>query len=81
MNDLKKESVGSFTVVDDQHIVRRIVVCQDSIINSKGEEIFSKNLYLDDMDGEKIYRTEDPYIFKLIDGNILKKQRYLQHLD
>jgi hypothetical protein len=76
MNDIKKETIGSFIVVDDQRFIRTIVVCQETFINTKGEVINSKNLYLERSNGEKIHRTEDPDVFKLNDGNILKKQRY-----
>jgi hypothetical protein len=77
MNDREQEIVGSFVVVDNRHTMRRIVVSQDCFTNCLGETIHSKNFFLENINGPKVYKTENPDILKLIDGTILKRRGHL----
>jgi hypothetical protein len=77
MSNREQEIVGSFMAVDDRHAIRRIVVSQDCFTNCMGETTHSKNLFLENINGPKVYRTEDPDILKLIDGTTLKRRGHL----
>ncbi len=77
MNDREQEIVGLFMVVDNKHKIRRVVVSQDCFTNCSGETIHSKNLFLENINGPKVYRTEDPDILILIDGTTLKRRGHL----
>ncbi|KJR96573.1 MAG: hypothetical protein VR65_27915 [Desulfobulbaceae bacterium BRH_c16a] len=74
----KQELIGSIMVVDDNQEIKKIVVCQDIITHYSGDSSHSKNLYLDSIDGVKVYKTQDPDIFKLIDGTTLRRKGSLR---
>lgn len=74
MKKRKQELIGSFTVVNDKQELRKIVVSQDIISHYCGKTNHSKNLNLDSIDGAEVFKTEDPDIFKLADGSILRKK-------
>jgi hypothetical protein len=77
MSNREQEFIGSFMVVDNKQNIRRVVVSQDYFTNCSGETILSKNLFLENINGPKVYRTEDPYILELIDGTILRRREHL----
>ena len=78
MSKIKQELIGTFMVVNDKQEIRKIVVSQDIIAHYSGNTSHSKNLYLDSIDGVKVYKTHDPDIFKLIDGTILRRKGSLR---
>lgn len=65
-------------VVNDKQEIKKIVVSQDIIAHYSGDTSHSKNLYLDSIDGVKVYKTNDPDIFKLIDGTTLRRKGSLR---
>lgn len=78
MNKPKKEIIGSFTVLDDKQEIRKIVVSQDIITLYSGNTSHSKNLHLDTIDGVEVYKTNDPDIFRLPDGTLLRRKASLR---
>ena len=74
MKKRKQELIGSFTVVNDKQELRKIVVSQDIISHYCGKTNHSKNLNLDSIDGAEVFKTEDPDLFRLSDGSILRKK-------
>lgn len=78
MSKIKQELIGSFMVVNDKQEIKKIVVSQDIIAHYSGDTSHSKNLYLDSIDGVKVYKTNDPDIFKLIDGTTLRRKGSLR---
>jgi hypothetical protein len=73
MSDNEQEIIALFIAVDDKLNVMRIVVSQVSITDNLGGTTFLKKFYLNEINGQKVYQTKDPDIFKLFDGTILKK--------
>ena len=78
MSKRKQELIGSIMVVDDKQEIKKIVVSQDIITHYSGDSNHSKNLYLDSIDGVKVYKTQDPDIFKLSDGTTLRRKGSLR---
>lgn len=74
MNKPKQEIIGSFTVIDNKQEIRKIVVSQDIIAHYSGNTNHSKNLHLDTIDGLEVYKTQDPDVFRLPDGTLLRKK-------
>lgn len=72
--ELKQELIGIFTVVDSNQELQKIVVSQDIVTHYSGETSHTKNLHLNTIDGVKVYKTDDPDIFKLPDGATLRKR-------
>lgn len=65
-------------VMNDRQEIKKIVVSQDIIAHYSGDTTHSKNLHLDSIDGVKVYKTDDPDIFKLIDGTLLRRKGSLR---
>lgn len=74
MKKRKQEIIGSFTVVSDKQELRKIVISQEIVSHYSGQINHSKNLNLDSIDGAEVFQTEDPDIFKLADGSILRRK-------
>jgi hypothetical protein len=74
MKKRKQELIASFTVVNDAQELRIIIVSQDIISHYCGKTNHSKNLSLDSIDGAEVFKTENPDIFKLSDGSILRRK-------
>lgn len=78
MKTKKQELVGIFTVINNKQELKQVVVSQDIVSFYKGEASHTKNLHLDSIDGSEVYKTDDPEIFKLPDGSILRKTNSLR---
>lgn len=65
-------------VVNDKQEIKKIIVSQDIITHYSGDTSHSKNLNLDSIDGIKVYKTNDPNIFTLIDGTTLRRKGSLR---
>ena len=76
MKTKKQELIGVITVVDSNQELQKIVVSQDIVTHYSGETSHTKNLHLNTVDGVKVYKTEDPDIFKLPDGATLRKRNF-----
>ena len=74
MKQHKQEVIGSFTVVDSNQDIKEVIVGQDIITHYSGTTSHSKSLFLDIIDGPKLYKTDDPNIFQLPDGSTLRKK-------
>lgn len=74
MKRSKKEEIGTFTVIDDTLEVKKIVIGQDKISHYKRDNNHKKSLHLNSLDGPEVFKTNDPNIFKLQNGSILKKR-------
>ncbi len=73
MKKRKPELIGSFTVINDKLELRKIIVTQDRVSHYCGKINHLKNLNLDSIEGVKVFKTEDPDIFRLADGSLLRK--------
>lgn len=65
---------GSFDVVTERRELKKVVVVQDVLSYYGKEERYSKKFRLESLDGMSVYRTEDPDIFRLDDGSLIKKR-------
>ena len=74
MGKKKEEILGAFLAVDDKKIVRKIIISQESKACYRGKDIHLKNLYLDKIHGPRIHKTDNPDIFTLTDGTILRRK-------
>ena len=71
------QEIGCFNVISSDNITRLIIISQIVSVNEfnvvvGGHKIFTLNT----PDGEEVYRTEDPLIFKLSNGTIFRKKRF-----
>jgi len=76
MKTKKQELIGIFTVVDSNQELQKIVVSQDIVIHYSGQTSHTKNLHLNTIDGDEVYKTDDPDLFKLSDGATLRKRNF-----
>ncbi len=60
-------------MIDDKQELRQVIVSQDILSHYSGKTSHTKNLRLDNSDGVEVYNTDDPDIFRLSDGTILRK--------
>jgi hypothetical protein len=74
MKTKTEEICGSFVVVNEKRELQKVVVIQDVLSHYPKEHRCSKTFRLESINGMAVYRTDDPDIFKLIDGTLLKKR-------
>jgi hypothetical protein len=74
MKTEKQELIGVFTVVNNKQELKQVVVSQDIVSHYSSEDSHTKSLHLDTIDGIEVNKTDDPDIFKLPDGSILRKK-------
>jgi hypothetical protein len=72
---IKQEICASFTVENEDHVLKQVIVTQDILSHYNKEDSYSKKFRLESLDGPVVYRTEDPDIFKLDNGMLLKKRK------
>jgi hypothetical protein len=72
MKTEKKELIGVFTVVNNKQELRQVIVSQDIVSHYSSEDSHTKSLHLDTIDGVEVNKTNDPDIFELPDGSILR---------
>jgi len=69
--------IGSCTAREDNK-PHKIIISQSIADYHKGQEhIAPKQLNLDNINGPEVFKTEDPDIFLLADGTILRKRGYI----
>lgn len=76
MKNKKQEAVCSFTVVDNSQTAKQIIVCQDKITYYGRDEDHKKTFHLEAIDGPEVFRTSNPNIFKLKNGELLRKRSH-----
>jgi hypothetical protein len=82
MKKRKQEFIGSFTALNNKQELKKIIISQDILPHYCGNSNHSKNLFLETMNGIQVFKTEDPNIFQLSDGSLLKKKGASQlHLE
>jgi hypothetical protein len=74
MKTKTEEICGSFAVVTEHLEIKKVVVIQDALSHYDKEKSYSKTFRLESLNGMAVYRTDDPDIFQLIDGTLLKKR-------
>ncbi len=74
MKTKTEEICGSFAVVNEKRELKKVVVIQDALSHYPKEQRCSKTFRLESINGVSVYRTDDPDIFQLIDGTLLKKR-------
>lgn len=70
----RKEIIGSFTVIDPDRELKKIIISQDNLTYYSGEEAHRKSLFFENIDGPEVESTDDPDIFMLPDGTTLRKR-------
>jgi hypothetical protein len=73
--EIRKEICASFAVKNDKNEQKQVVVTQDILCHYRKEENYSKKFHLDSLDGPAVYQTENPDVFRLSDGTILKRMK------
>lgn len=74
MTRSKQEEVGTITVVDDAQNLKQVIISQDNISYYKRDNSHTKSLHLDTIDGPEVFKTNDPNIFTMQDGALLRKK-------
>lgn len=78
MNGENRVAIGSFAAIENNKAQREIIVSQSvSSYYSGREHIAPKQLNVSSINGPKVFKTEDPNVFLLADGTILKKRGYI----
>jgi hypothetical protein len=70
----RREMIGSFTAVNGNQMLQKIIVSQEIISHYSGDTVHKKFLSLEALNGPEVYKTDDPNVFKLIDGTTLRKK-------
>lgn len=70
----RREVCASFTVENENHEIKKVVVTQDLLSHYRKEENYFKKFRLESFDGPLVSQTEDPDIFQLANGTILKRK-------
>ena len=78
MKKRKQEFIGSFTVMNNKQQLQKIIISQDILPHYYGNSNHSKSLFLEAINGMKVFKTEDPNVFKLSDGSLLRKKSVSQ---
>ena len=73
--DRTEEIIASLPVVDEANEIKQVIVSQDSVPHYSGEGSYYKHFRLESLYGEVVYKTEDPNIFKLVDGAIPRRRK------
>jgi hypothetical protein len=76
MNRRDKEICGTFMVENKDKELIQVVVLQDNLSHYSKGKSYTKTLRLESPEGVIVHPTEDPDIFKLSNGTILKKKRF-----
>ncbi|SHO51104.1 hypothetical protein [Desulfopila aestuarii] len=71
---LSQEILASFTVESDNHELKTILVVQDIHQFYQKDKTYRKTYRLGSLEGECVYLTGDPNVFKLETGAILKRK-------
>ena len=72
------EIIGSFLVNKEDESQGKIIVSQIMADYYDGKlQGARKKLNLDSLDGPEVYRTQNPKVFMLEDGSLLKKKGYI----
>ncbi|WP_163339786.1 hypothetical protein [Desulfopila sp. IMCC35008] len=66
---------GSFTVETEDHQVKRVIICQDIVTHYDKEKSYAKYFRLESPSGIAVYRTDNPSLFQLGNGTLLKRTR------
>jgi len=74
MKKQKKEPIGSFTAMNNKQELQKIIISQDILPHYCGNSNHSKNLFLENINGIEVFKTEDPNVFRLSDGSLLRKK-------
>jgi len=69
-----QETLASFTVESEAHELKQVLIIQDIYSLYLKHETYRKSYRLESIDGEFVYMTEDPNIFKLGNGAKLKRR-------
>ena len=69
-----KEEISSFFVISTTNEIMKVVVSQPLKINYQKDEVYiGKYFHLNKINGPEVYKTDDPTLFKLANGKILKR--------
>jgi len=74
MKTRDEEICGSFTVENDDHELKQVIVTQDIVFHYSKNKSYSKNYRLESIDGVVVYQTEKPGVFQLANGTLLKRK-------
>ena len=74
MNTRDEEICGYFTVEDDDHELKQVVVTQDILFHYSKEKSYAKKYRLESIDGVVVYQTEKPDVFQPANGTLLKRK-------
>jgi CDP-diacylglycerol pyrophosphatase len=71
----REELCAAFIMEDENGELKKLVVTQEIHPHYRKEEDYSKKFRLDSPDGPVVYQTENPDVFQLFDGTILKRRK------
>lgn len=75
-----KEICGDFTVETEDNQIKQVLALQDLLSHYSKEENYSKTFCLDSLDGVTVYKTENPTIFRLANGTLLKRKKWYSYI-
>ena len=70
-----EEICGSFIVETEDHQLKRVIICQDIVTHYDKEKSYAKYFRLESPAGVAVYKTENPSIFQLANGTLLKRKK------
>ncbi len=71
----KQEILGSFTVINEDNELKKVIISQDIVTHYKKEESYLKHFRLESLSGAIVYQTEDPGILELVNGTIFRRKK------
>ncbi len=74
------EICGSFTVETEDHQLKRVIICQNIVTHYDKGKSYTKYFRLESPGGAAVYKTENPSIFQLANGTLLKSIRTIKVL-
>lgn len=72
---IREEIIASFNVENEIKEVKQVIVVQEIRSLYSKEETYTKKFRLESLGGAAVYKTENPSIFQLANGTLLKRKK------
>ena len=71
----KQEILGSFTLINEDNELKKVIISQDIVTHYNKEESYLKHFHLESLSGTIVYQTEGSAILELVDGTIFRRKK------
>lgn len=72
---IREEIIASFNVENEIKELKQVIVVQEIRSLYSKEETYTKKFRLESLGGAAVYKTENPSIFQLANGTLLKRKK------